>query len=176
MNKLLTYFTPTYNREKLLSGLYNNLLKQTNKEFVWLIIDDGSKDNTKTLVESWINENKLDIKYHYKENGGKHTAMDLAHQLCETKYICDIDSDDYLDENSTQVILDNIVKIMITDNGEGMTEEELSNIKEMFYTTKKSGTGLGVALSNEIILAHNGNLTYESSKNNGTTCIVSLPM
>ena len=111
MNKLLTYFTPTYNREKLLPNLYNSLLKQTNKQFIWLIIDDGSKDNTEELVQGWIKENKIEIKYQYKGNGGKNTAMDLAHQICTTKFICDIDSDDYLDENSTQVILDNIKKI-----------------------------------------------------------------
>ena len=73
-------------------------------------------------------------------------------------------------------VVSNMVKICVSDNGEGMTEEELSNIKEMFYSTKKNGTGLGVALSNEIILAHNGELNYSSVKNEGTICIVSLPM
>ena len=68
------------------------------------------------------------------------------------------------------------VNIIITDSGIGMTEEELKNIKEMFYTTKKNGTGLGVALSNEIILAHNGTITYESKKNTGTKCIIKLPL
>ena len=73
-------------------------------------------------------------------------------------------------------VLDKRVLVEIEDTGEGMTEEELSNIKEMFYSTKKNGTGLGVALSNEIILAHNGELNYSSVKNEGTKCIVSLPM
>ena len=70
----------------------------------------------------------------------------------------------------------NKVIVSILDNGEGMTEEELSNIKEMFYSTKKNGTGLGVALSNEIVLAHNGELNYSSVKNEGTVCTVSLPI
>lgn len=70
----------------------------------------------------------------------------------------------------------NKVIILIEDNGIGMTEEELSNMKEMFYTTKKNGTGLGVALSNEIILAHNGELSYSSVKNKGTVCRIVLPM
>ena len=73
-------------------------------------------------------------------------------------------------------VVSNMVNICVSDNGEGMTEEELSNIKEMFYSTKKNGTGLGVALSNEIILAHNGELNYSSVKNEGTICIVSLTM
>ena len=73
-------------------------------------------------------------------------------------------------------IKSDFANIIISDNGEGMTKEELSSIKEMFYTTKKCGTGLGVALSNEIILAHNGKLDYNSVKNEGTTCTISLPL
>ena len=68
------------------------------------------------------------------------------------------------------------VMVIISDNGVGMNETELANIKEMFYSTKKNGTGLGVALSNEIILAHNGKLQYSSKKNKGTVCSVSLPI
>jgi signal transduction histidine kinase len=73
-------------------------------------------------------------------------------------------------------VISGFVRVIISDNGEGMTEEELSNIKEMFYTTKKCGTGLGVALSNEIILAHNGEINYSSVKNEGTICTISLPI
>ena len=73
-------------------------------------------------------------------------------------------------------VISNQVVVSIEDDGEGMTEEELANIKEMFYSTKKNGTGLGVALSNEIVLAHNGELCYSSEKNKGTICMVSLPM
>lgn len=74
------------------------------------------------------------------------------------------------------LIINREVLIKISDTGMGMTEEELANVKEMFYTTKKNGTGLGVALSNEIILAHSGKITYDSVKDVGTTCIVSLPI
>ncbi len=68
------------------------------------------------------------------------------------------------------------VKVTVSDNGVGMTEEELKDIKTMFYTTKRNGTGLGVALSNEIILAHSGTLEYDSIKNVGTRCIITLPL
>ena len=68
------------------------------------------------------------------------------------------------------------VVITISDNGIGMTPYELDNIKEMFYTTKQNGTGLGVALSNEIIVSHSGNMTYESEKNKGTKCMIRLPL
>ena len=73
-------------------------------------------------------------------------------------------------------VIEKEVFVYIEDNGCGMTDEEISNIKEMFYSTKKNGTGLGVALSNEIVVAHNGELNYSSVKNKGTTCTVSLPL
>ena len=73
-------------------------------------------------------------------------------------------------------VIDKQVLIEVEDNGCGMSEDDLVNIKEMFYSTKKNGTGLGVALSNEIIEAHNGELNYSSVKDKGTLCVVSLPM
>ena len=79
-----------------------------------------------------------------------------------------IDIDIFCEEKS--------VTITISDNGIGMNDEEISNIKEMFYTTKKNGTGLGVALSNEIIVAHKGKMEYVSKKNIGTKCIITLPL
>ena len=68
------------------------------------------------------------------------------------------------------------VKVIVSDNGIGMNQEELDSIKEIFFTTKKDGTGLGVALSNEIILAHNGMIDYSSVKNEGTKCTIKLPI
>jgi len=75
------------------------------------------------------------------------------------------------------ISLDNeFVLVCVSDSGIGMNSEELNNVKEMFYTTKRNGTGLGVALSNEIILAHGGELSYESEFNKGTKCIVKIPL
>jgi len=85
-----------------------------------------------------------------------------------------IDSNGIIEMNVS--VVQNMVIVKIIDNGNGMDEEELDNIKEMFYTTKRCGTGLGVALSNEIIMAHSGELQYESKKYEGTTCVVSLPI
>lgn len=104
MNKL-TIFTPTYNRETELERCYNSLLKQTNKKFEWLIIDDGSIDNTNNLVLSWIEENKINIRYIKKENGGKHTAFNIAVKETKTEYILvTLDSDDTLIENAVETI------------------------------------------------------------------------
>ena len=71
---------------------------------------------------------------------------------------------------------DKEVIITISDNGQGMDSDTLNNVKEMFWTTKKNGTGLGVALSNEIVVAHGGELNYESEEGKGTKCIIKLPI
>ncbi len=109
-NIKLTYFTPTYNREKLLPNLYQSLLNQTNKNFIWLIIDDGSKDGTEQLVKSWQKENKIQIEYIKKENGGKHTAIELSNQVCTTEFIACIDSDDTLTKEATNIFYSNFDK------------------------------------------------------------------
>lgn len=98
-----TIFTPTYNRAHTLGRVYNSLLNQTNKDFKWLIIDDGSTDNTKELVEKWKTEKEIDIEYHYKENGGKHTAMKLGWEKARTKYLIGVDSDDELTPKAVDV-------------------------------------------------------------------------
>ena len=93
---MVTILTPTYNREYTLKDTYNSLLNQTNKSFEWIIVDDGSTDNTRMLVKNIKKENKLDIKYIYKENGGKHTALNLGIEKASGKYILILDSDDTL--------------------------------------------------------------------------------
>jgi glycosyltransferase involved in cell wall biosynthesis len=103
--KSITVFTPTFNRAYCLDQLYQSLLRQTNKDFVWLIIDDGSIDNTPSLVENWITENKLEIQYHYKMNGGMHTGYNLAYELIGTELNVCIDSDDYMTDDGIELIL-----------------------------------------------------------------------
>lgn len=91
----LTVFTPTYNRADLLTNGYNALKKQTNKNFIWLIIDDGSTDNTREVVAEWMkNETSFEIRYVYKENGGLHTGYNKAIELLDTELAVCIDSDD----------------------------------------------------------------------------------
>ena len=73
----ITIFTPTYNRAYSLPKLYNSLLKQDSSLFEWLIIDDGSTDNTKDIINKWILEQKIVIRYFYQENAGKMVALML---------------------------------------------------------------------------------------------------
>ena len=97
-----TVFTPTYNRAHTLSRVYSSLLKQTFKDFIWLIVDDGSTDNTYELVKSWLDKKELEIDYKYKINGGKHTAMAMAFNVAHTKYLIGIDSDDELEPDAIE--------------------------------------------------------------------------
>lgn len=104
-NYTLTVFTPTYNRARLLKRGYEALCCQTSKDFCWLIIDDGSTDNTKEIVESWKRENKIPITYAYKENGGLHTGYNKAIELMDTEICVCIDSDDWMPDNAVEIIL-----------------------------------------------------------------------
>lgn len=103
--KTITVFTPTFNRLNLLSDLYASLCRQTIKDFLWLIIDDGSSDGTSKLVEKWKTENLIEIQYHYKENGGMHTAHNFAYDLIETELNVCIDSDDYMTDDAVEKII-----------------------------------------------------------------------
>lgn len=103
--KMLTIFTPTYNRAYCLNTCYQSLLRQTSNDFVWLIIDDGSTDNTKELVESWMKENQIEIRYHCQENQGMHGAHNTAYALIETELNVCIDSDDYMPDQAVERII-----------------------------------------------------------------------
>ncbi len=100
----VTVLTPAYNRGVLLRRLYTSLMKQTNKNFQWLIIDDGSTDDTKEIVTSFC-EAPFSLEYHYKENGGKHTALNYSHPFIRGELVIIVDSDDYLTEDAIDTII-----------------------------------------------------------------------
>lgn len=103
--KKITVFTPTYNRAYCLHQVYNSLVTQTNQNFSWLVIDDGSTDNTKELVQTWIAENKIEINYVFQKNQGMHGAYNTAYATIETELNICIDSDDYLANEAIALIL-----------------------------------------------------------------------
>lgn len=102
----LTIFTPTYNRANTLPRTYESMCRQKCKDFIWLIVDDGSKDNTKDMVQKWQKkDNGFEIQYIYKENGGMHTAHNVAYDNIHTELNTCIDSDDCLAEDAVEKIL-----------------------------------------------------------------------
>lgn len=108
MNKpFLTVFTPAYNRAHTLPRTYESMKQQKNTDFIWLIVDDGSSDNTAELVKQWQAENNgFEIRYIYKENGGMHTAHNTAYELIDTELNTCVDSDDALAPDAVQIIYD----------------------------------------------------------------------
>lgn len=140
----ITVFTPAYNRAYTLNLCYESMLRQTSKDFKWLIVDDGSTDNTRELVDSWMKiDNGFDIEYIYKENGGMHTAHNVAYENINTELNMCIDSDDYLTDDAIEKILNfwkvnksekygGIIALDIFRNGE-VIGKMLPNKKSIAY-------------------------------------------
>lgn len=104
--KMLTVFTPTYNRAHTLHRCYESLCRQSSNDFIWLIIDDGSQDETKSLVTQWqLDNTKFKILYYYKENGGLHTAYNEAIYYMKTELAVCIDSDDAMSDDAVSLII-----------------------------------------------------------------------
>lgn len=101
----LTILTPTYNREKRLPKLYESLKNQSCMDFAWLVVDDGSTDGTIDKIEGWQREKCIPIQYIGKENGGKHTALNVGIAQIQTDLTFIVDSDDWLPENAVEIIL-----------------------------------------------------------------------
>lgn len=101
---LITVFTPTFDRKEELYRLYKSLLAQSEKNFEWIIVDDGSKDNTEKFVEKWINDNLIRIKFLKVFNGGKHRAINIGVSNAKGEFFFIVDSDDYLEQDAIKKI------------------------------------------------------------------------
>lgn len=104
---MITIFTPTYNRAYTLPKLFESLQAQTSNNFEWLIVDDGSSDDTRELVEHFITKADFKITYIYQENQGKHVAINTALDKASNLYFFTVDSDDYLINNALELIFKN---------------------------------------------------------------------
>lgn len=103
----VTVFTPTYNRGYLINNLYKSLKCQTSKNFEWIVIDDGSTDNTEDLFRKWILEdNGFEIKYYKVKNGGKHRAINKAVDMASAEAFFIVDSDDHLVDEAIERIIE----------------------------------------------------------------------
>ena len=140
---MITIFTPTYNRKEKLIRLYHSLVYQTNKNFEWIIVDDGSTDNTKIEIEKMKKEGKIKITAIYQKNYGKHVAMNKAFDVNKNRFFMCVDSDDYLSKDAIQILtkLANkfnrniwaIVGPRVHENGSLETSWNIQNVKEIKF-------------------------------------------
>lgn len=141
MKRTLTVFTPAYNRAHTIGRTYESLCRQTCKDFEWLVIDDGSTDNTSELVKGWIAENLIPIRYIKQQNQGMHGAHNTACRNIDTELNTCIDSDDYMPSDAVQKIVNfwrangsdrfaGIVGLDCTENGAVIGGEFDPDLKE----------------------------------------------
>lgn len=102
---MITVLTPTFNRGGELQSLWDSLQKQTVKEFEWLVVDDGSIDGTKNLITKLQEKSDFPIRYIYKSNGGKHTALNVGIQTICSELTFIVDSDDCVTDDAVESIL-----------------------------------------------------------------------
>lgn len=125
---ILTILTPTFNRGILLEKLYESLGQQKNFDFQWLIIDDGSTDNTREIVNGFKN-NLFRIDYYYKENGGKCSALNFSHKYIIGEWVFVVDSDDTLTNDAVKTILEYIEKYKNKTNVGAFSFERVNSDK-----------------------------------------------
>lgn len=108
----ISVITATYNRGEFLKRLYQSLIQNLKYDvgIEWLIMDDGSRDNTKEIVGKFKEDNKIEIKYYYQENQGKMVAINKLVEETNGDMIVDCDSDDYFTENALKIIKDEFEK------------------------------------------------------------------
>lgn len=112
----LTIFTPVYNRAYIISHLYQSLCRQTSKDFEWLVVDDGSTDNIEELINGFISENKIKIRFFKQENGGKHRAINKGVLEAKGDFFFIVDSDDYVTDDAVEWV--NQTAELIKNNNE----------------------------------------------------------
>lgn len=108
---MLTVFTPSYNRSKELIRLYESLKRQTVQDFEWLVIDDGSVDDTSELIQDFINEGIINIRFHRHDNCGKMKTHNRGAEMAHGELFVCIDADDWLTENAVEQIIYDSKKI-----------------------------------------------------------------
>ncbi len=99
---LFTVCTPTFNRASLLQRAYDSLARQTFQDFEWIVVDDGSTDNTREMVENLARQQRLRVRYFWKSNGGKHTALNLAVREARGALFTVVDSDDWFEPRALE--------------------------------------------------------------------------
>lgn len=159
-NPFLTIITPTYNRADRLLILYKSLINQTDKNFQWLVVDDGSNDNTQEVLASF-HGHLFDYDFFIKENGGKHTALNYSHPYIKGQLVCIVDSDDWL--------LPDAVKKIRDIHNQYASKEDVACY--MFQKGEGVGDPLNKGFRSGIIISND--IDYRvNSKYNGDCCEV----
>lgn len=149
---LVTVFTPTYNRAYVISKLYESLLSQTNMSFEWVVVDDGSVDDTKELFDFFLRENKIAINYIKTENGGKQRAINKGVSVAKGELFFIVDSDDYLIDEAISYLCNEWTLIKDESNVAG------SCFRRVNYNTGKI---IGGECSIEVGKYNSIEMTYE---------------
>lgn len=151
----ITVFTPAYNRAYILPVLYKSLCTQTCQNFEWLIVDDGSTDDTETLVKSWLAENRIALRYIRTENGGKHRAINRGVAEASGELFFIVDSDDYLTNDAVYNIIRSAEPILKDNRFAGISgmrcRQDGSNITVGFNGESIDATALDIRYKHHIM-------------------------
>lgn len=99
---MITVFTPSYNRAYIIKALYESLCRQTCQDFEWLVVDDGSTDETESLLDGFIQEKRIKLRYIKQPNAGKHVAINRGVQEAHGELFFIVDSDDHLSDDAVE--------------------------------------------------------------------------
>lgn len=127
----ITVFTPTYNRGNIIKRLYCSLKKQTCKDFVWLVVDDGSTDSTEKLIKKWQLENEIKIEYLKQDNLGKSMAHNKAVEMTTTEIFMCLDSNDVITPNAIEMVLKCWEKVKLNENIVGIMSQKKVQFKDI---------------------------------------------
>lgn len=141
----LSILTATYNRANYLPKLYESIKENLKYKITpeWIIVDDGSTDETKNIVEEFIKENRIIIKYMYQKNSGKMSAINEAAKIATGDLIVDCDSDDFFSDNGFEIIQKNAEKLLKDEELYGMAflkKEENGKISGKEFSQKEYKT------------------------------------
>lgn len=149
-NEIITIFTPTFNREQMLERCYQSLLKQNNYNFIWLVIDDGSTDDTASLITNFKDTAPFAINYIYQENAGKQAAWNKALDICTTEYFICLDSDDALIDDSLSNILPYLNEIKDDEQIAGIRCNAINSLKNTIDSAYMSPRPIKESWFNEV--------------------------
>ncbi len=155
----LTIFTPTFNRAHLLPNLYRSLQKQSVRNFEWLIVDDGSTDDTKDTIKTLQEKSDFPITYIYQQNQGKHIAINTAVKQTSNDFFLIIDSDDEMIENSSDIIWEILPSFLENQNIAAVCFPRYSDNEKKTKTNKK--IEFNQIISNSIALKNEYGITGE---------------